>query len=153
LFYILLGIFPEQNINWSWIINVINTRLNRLNQSNSTVNVDSNSTGINNNSVRILNGFAYTGGSTLACISVGDNSDSEIQVVHLDSAKSSVNWAKNNFKLSNFNNVQNDVEINSKIQTRWIVDDCISFIEREIKRGNTYDGLIFDPPAFGKGIN
>lgn len=64
-------------------------------------------------------------------------------MVHLDAAKSSVQWAKKNCAMAGV----------ATEQVRWIVDDCMTFLNREIKRGNTYEGLIFDPPAFGRGSN
>lgn len=87
--------------------------------------------------IRVCNGFAYTGGSTLASLSAIDG----VQVTHLDAAKSFVQWAKQNIQTSCL----------SGKEVRYIVDDCMTFIDREIKRGKLYEGLIFDPPAFGRG--
>ena len=85
--------------------------------------------------VKVLNLFAYTGGATLACAKAGAS------VVHVDASKGMVSWARDNAKLSGLE----DKPI------RWIVDDCVKFIEREIRRGNTYDGIIMDPPSYGRG--
>ena len=85
--------------------------------------------------VKVLNLFAYTGGATLACAQAGAS------VCHVDASKGMVSWARDNAKLSGLD----DKPI------RWIVDDCIKFIEREIRRGNTYDGIIMDPPSYGRG--
>ncbi|MEG0663637.1 MAG: class I SAM-dependent methyltransferase, partial [Clostridia bacterium] len=85
--------------------------------------------------IKILNLFAYTGGATLACAAAGAN------VTHVDAAKGMVSWASENAKLSNIND--------DKI--RWIVDDCEKFVAREIRRGNTYDAIIMDPPSYGRG--
>ncbi len=85
--------------------------------------------------IKILNLFAYTGGATLACASAGAN------VCHVDASKGMVAWARDNAKLSGLE----DKPI------RWIVDDCKKFVEREIRRGNKYDGIIMDPPSYGRG--
>lgn len=87
--------------------------------------------------VKILNLFAYTGGATLAAASAGAS------VCHVDAVKSVVDWAKENAAASGLR----DKPI------RWIVDDAGKFIEREIRRGNKYDGIILDPPSFGRGTN
>ena len=83
----------------------------------------------------VLNLFAYTGGATLACAEAG------VEVCHVDAAKGMVSWARENAKLSN----SEDKPI------RWIVDDCEKFVLREIKRGRKYDGIIMDPPSYGRG--
>ncbi len=84
--------------------------------------------------VRVLNLFAYTGGATVACASAG------AEVVHVDAAKSMVAWAKENIALNGL----------SERPVRFIVDDCIKFVLREQRRGNTYDGIIMDPPSYGR---
>lgn len=86
---------------------------------------------------KVLNLFAYTGGATLACAEAG------AEVVHVDAAKGMVSWARENANASN---------LDSK-PIRWIVDDCKKFIEREIRRGNKYQGIIMDPPSYGRGPN
>lgn len=83
--------------------------------------------------VSVLNLFGYTGGATLAAARAG------AEVCHLDGSKVAINWAKENAELSDLK----DAPI------RWILDDAVKFLKREIKRGNTYDGIIMDPPAFG----
>ena len=85
--------------------------------------------------VRVLNLFAYTGGATLACAAAGAN------VVHVDAAKGMVQWARDNAKLSGLEGAP----------VRWIVDDCKKFLEREIRRGSRYDGIVMDPPSYGRG--
>lgn len=85
--------------------------------------------------VKVLNLFAYTGGATVACLKEG------AQVVHVDASKGMVQWAKENARLSG-------VEEES---VRWIVDDCMKFVQREIRRGNKYDIIILDPPSYGRG--
>ena len=91
-----------------------------------------------NRPIKVLNLFAYTGGATMACSYAGAT-----EVVHVDAAKGMVEWAKENMKLSKLEN--------NKI--RFIVDDCIKFVEREIRRGNKYDVIIMDPPSYGRGPN
>ena len=85
--------------------------------------------------VKVLNLFAYTGGATVACLKEGAS------VVHVDASKGMTNWAKENAKASGVD--EGDV--------RWIVDDCIKFVAREVKRGNRYDIVILDPPSYGRG--
>lgn len=84
---------------------------------------------------KVLNLFAYTGGATLAAARAG------AEVVHVDASKSAVSWARENAEVSGLTDAP----------VRWIVDDCIAFLRREIKRGNRYDCIIMDPPAFGHG--
>ena len=88
-----------------------------------------------NRKIKVLNLFAYTGGATLACASSG------AFVTHVDASKGMVSWAKENAASTN-------LDSNS---VRWIVDDCVKFVEREIRRGNTYDAIIMDPPSYGRG--
>ncbi len=85
--------------------------------------------------VKVLNLFAYTGGATLSAAAAG------AAVTHVDASKGMVAWAKENAILSGLG----DKPI------RWLVDDCVKFVEREIRRGNKYDGIIMDPPSYGRG--
>lgn len=85
--------------------------------------------------IKVLNLFAYTGGATLAAAAAGAN------VTHVDASKGMVTWAKENALASGLQ----DAPI------RWLVDDCVKFVEREIRRGNKYDGIIMDPPSYGRG--
>lgn len=85
--------------------------------------------------LKILNLFAYTGGATLAAAKAGAS------VTHVDASKGMVQWAKENAIASGLE----DAPI------RWLVDDCVKFVEREIRRGNHYDGIIMDPPSYGRG--
>jgi 23S rRNA (cytosine1962-C5)-methyltransferase len=85
--------------------------------------------------VRVLNLFGYTGGATMACASAGAD------VTHVDAAKGMVNWAGENRALSRI----------PENRVRWIVDDAIKFVEREMRRGNRYDGILMDPPSYGRG--
>ena len=107
------GLFPEQAINWDYIIEKTSQR----------------------EKPKVLNLFAYTGGATLAAAYGGAD------VVHVDASKGMVSWAKENLNLSGLGNKY----------VRFIVDDCEKFILREIKRGNRYDGIIMDPPSYGRG--
>lgn len=86
---------------------------------------------------KVLNLFAYTGGATLAAASANP----KVQVTHLDAIKQVVGWAKQNAQINQLNNI------------RWIVEDAMVFVKREIRRGNLYEGIILDPPAFGHGPN
>ncbi len=90
-----------------------------------------------NRELNILNLFGYTGGATLACAAAG------AKVCHVDASKGVVVWGKENAQLSGL----------SDKPIRWIVDDCIKFVQREIRRGNKYDGIIMDPPSYGRGPN
>ena len=85
--------------------------------------------------VKVLNLFAYTGGATVACLKAG------AEVVHVDASKGMVQWAKENAVVSGV----------ADRKVRWIVDDCVKFVQREIRRGNKYDIIIMDPPSYGRG--
>lgn len=85
--------------------------------------------------IKVLNLFAYTGGATLAAAKAGAS------VTHIEASKGMVTWAKENAASSGL----------SDAPIRWIVDDCVKFVEREIRRGNKYDGIIMDPPSYGRG--
>ncbi|MCH5266899.1 MAG: class I SAM-dependent methyltransferase [Lachnospiraceae bacterium] len=88
-----------------------------------------------NRPVKVLNLFAYTGGATLAAAAAGAS------VTHVDASKGMVTWAKENAAASGL----------ADRPIRWLVDDCVKFVEREIRRGNKYDGIIMDPPSYGRG--
>ena len=87
--------------------------------------------------IRVLNLFAYTGGATVACLSAGAH------VTHVDSSRGMVDWCKENVSSSGFQGEN----------VRYIVDDVIKFVQREIRRGNKYDAIIMDPPSYGRGVN
>jgi len=112
------GIFPEQATNWDYIIEKI---------KNS-----------NNKDLYVLNLFAYTGCATMAASSAGAK-----EVVHVDSSKGMIDWAKENMKLSHLEN--NTI--------RFIQEDVIKFLDREIRRGRKYHAIIMDPPSYGRGPN
>ncbi len=90
-----------------------------------------------NRPIKVLNLFAYTGGATVACLKAGAS------VTHVDASKGMVQWAKENAVASGV--ADRDV--------RWLVDDCLKFVKREIRRGNKYDAIIMDPPSYGRGPN
>lgn len=85
--------------------------------------------------IKVLNLFAYTGGATLSAAAAGAH------VTHVDASKGMVGWAKENAVSSGL----------SDAPVRWLVDDCVKFVEREIRRGNMYDAIIMDPPSYGRG--
>lgn len=88
-----------------------------------------------NRPLKVLNLFGYTGAATLACLKAG------AQVCHVDASKGMVAWAKENAAASGL----------ESRPVRWLVDDCVKFVQREQRRGNTYDGIIMDPPSYGRG--
>ena len=110
------GLFPEQAVNWDFMINKIKR---------------------SKREVKVLNLFAYTGGASVACLSAGAS------VVHVDSSRGMVDWAKENVKSSGL----------EEKPIRYIVDDVVKFVKREIRRGNKYDAIVMDPPSYGRGAN
>ena len=110
------GLFPEQAVNWDWMIAKIKNA---------------------KRDIKVLNLFAYTGGATVACSYAGAS------VCHVDSSKGMTTWAKENVASSGL----------EKRPIRFIVDDVVKFVNREIRRGNKYDAIIMDPPSYGRGTN
>ncbi len=110
-----IGVFPEQAVNWNYIYDILNPLR------------------VTHHASRVLNLFAYTGGSSLAARAAG------AEVVHVDSVKTVVTWAKE------------DMETNGLSGIHWVVEDALKFVRREVKRGNQYHGIILDPPAYGRG--
>ena len=110
------GLFPEQAVNWDFMMNKIKN---------------------SNREIKVLNLFAYTGGASVACLKAGAS------VVHVDSSRGMVDWAKENVKASGME----DRPI------RYMVDDVVKFVKREIRRGNKYDAIVMDPPSYGRGSN
>ena len=88
-----------------------------------------------NREISVLNLFAYTGAATVACLKAG------AKVTHVDASKGMTQWAKENAAASGV----------ADRPVRWLVDDCLKFVKREIRRGNTYDAIIMDPPSYGRG--
>lgn len=119
------GLFPEQAVNWDWFSEIIENAVAKRSAAGT----------LKDKPVKVLNLFAYTGGATLSAAAAGAN------VTHVDASKGMVNWAKENAESSGLR----DKPI------RWLVDDCTKFVEREIRRGNHYDGIIMDPPSYGRG--
>jgi 23S rRNA (cytosine1962-C5)-methyltransferase len=120
-----LGVFPEQAANWDWIAAQVRDapRARRSGTSDDPP------------PLRILNLFAYTGGSTLTAAAAG------AEVVHVDSARNTLAWARRNAGLSGLGDAT----------VRWIAEDALKFVRRELKRGNRYDAVILDPPSYGHG--
>lgn len=114
------GLFPEQSPNWDWMRGLITA-----------------AAGSGRGDIEVLNLFGYTGGASLSCAQAGAN------VVHIDSSKSAVTWARENAEKSSL----------ADKPIRWIVEDARAFVERELKRGRSYDAIIMDPPAFGRGAD
>lgn len=110
------GLFPEQAVNWNYMINKIKN---------------------SGRKIKVLNLFAYTGGATVACLSAGAS------VTHVDSSRGMVDWCKENVNKSGY----------GESEIRYLVDDVVKFVQREIRRGNKYDAIIMDPPSFGRGAN
>ena len=110
------GLFPEQAYNWNYIRERISNE---------------------KRDISVLNLFAYTGGATIASLMAGAS------VVHVDSSRGMVDWAKENVKLNKID----------ETKIRYIVDDVLKFVKREIRRGHKYDVIIMDPPSFGRGAN
>jgi 23S rRNA (cytosine1962-C5)-methyltransferase len=112
-----VGLFPEQAENWEWIAD-------QVRRSSAA-----------SNAWKILNLFAYTGGSTLAAAAAG------ARVTHVDAARNIIAWARQNAELSGL----------AAAPIRWICEDAVKFVEREVRRGNLYDAVILDPPSYGHG--
>lgn len=108
-----IGVFPEQADNWNYILDSVTSM--KLQQA------------------KVLNLFAYTGGASLAARAAG------AEVVHVDSVKPVINWARENMELSGLADI------------RWVVEDALKFARREARRGSIYNGIILDPPAYGRG--
>jgi 23S rRNA (cytosine1962-C5)-methyltransferase len=110
-----IGIFPEQAPNWDYIYDQVTTSKDQH--------------------PKVLNLFAYTGAASLAARAAG------AEVVHVDSVKPVISWARENMENSQLTDI------------RWVVEDALKFVQREVRRGNTYSGIILDPPAYGRGAD
>jgi len=110
-----IGVFPEQAPNWDFIYDRV--------------------AGANNSPQKVLNLFAYTGAASLAARAAG------AEVVHVDSVKPVISWARENMEYSGLADI------------RWVVEDALKFVQREVRRGNSYSGIILDPPAYGRGAD
>ncbi len=118
-----VGLFPEQAANWNFIYDCCS----QLVRGGKGVSA--------NGAPKVLNLFAYTGGATLAARAAG------AETTHVDSVKQVVSWARENMEQSGLDGV------------RWIVEDALKFVRREVRRGSRYRGILLDPPAYGRGAN
>jgi 23S rRNA (cytosine1962-C5)-methyltransferase len=141
-----LGVFPEQAANWDWIAG----QVRRYGERRAPVEPDGQKPEPTRASrpaeapagphapregLKVLNLFAYTGGSTLAAAAAG------AAVVHVDSARNTVAWARRNAEHSSL----------AEAPIRWIAEDAMKFVKRELRRGNRYDAVVLDPPSYGHG--
>ena len=127
-----VGVFPEQAPNWDFIYE--NTRRVMSGAPNGVMSSEGRKAAVEtSHPVRVLNLFAYTGGASLAARKAGAD------VTHLDSVKQVVTWARQNMELSHMDGI------------RWIIEDALKFVRREARRGNKYQGIMLDPPAYGHG--
>ena len=114
-----IGLFPEQAVNWQFIIDKIKEKKSKTNKE-----------------IKALNLFAYTGGATVSCAYAGCD-----EVVHVDASKKIVGHAKRNIELNKLEDKK----------VRFIIEDVIQFVLREVRRGRKYDVIIMDPPVYGRG--
>ncbi len=142
-----IGVFPEQAVNWNYVYDLVTQNAKRKTQNakikTGIESADSSrvprpaspddASRVPRPASRVLNLFAYTGGTSLAAKAAGAD------VVHVDSVKPVITWAKEMMTASGLDNI------------RWVVEDAMNFVRREVKRGNQYDGIILDPPAYGRG--
>ena len=136
-----VGLFAEQAENWEWIARILSPL--PLGEGQGEGNTERSqgphplplSQRERGDSLKVLNLFGYTGGSTLAAAAAG------AEVVHVDAAKNVVAWARRNAELSGL----------ADAPIRWIVEDATKFVKRELRRGNRYDAVILDPPSYGHG--
>ena len=138
-----LGVFAEQAANWDWVAG----QIRRVRETHQSGPVDDRKGPVpdqppvgaplreNRDSPQVLNLFAYTGASTLAAAAAG------AEVVHVDAARNVVAWARRNAELSGL----------ADAPIRWITEDAMKFVKRELRRGSTYDAVILDPPSYGHG--
>ncbi len=131
-----VGLFPEQASNWDWIFEQVTKQKQKYigghqasrgshNNEGSEVNISTKP--------RVLNLFAYTGGASLAACAAGAD------VTHVDSVKQVVTWSRENMEESGMDGI------------RWLIEDAFKFVQREARRGKKYDGILLDPPAYGRG--
>jgi len=118
-----VGVFPEQLANWAWLAEQVSRSMSER------------ASEVASPPLKILNLFAYTGGSTLAAAQAG------AAVTHVDAARNIVAWARRNAEHNQL----------ASQPIRWITEDAVTFVRRELKRGNSYQGVILDPPSFGRG--
>ena len=117
-----VGLFPEQAANWDFIAEHLHARSSKASETGTPLPT-----------AKVLNLFAYTGGASLAAKAAGAD------VVHVDSVKQVLSWARENMEASG----QKDI--------RWMAEDALKYVRREVRRGSLYQGIILDPPAYGRG--
>lgn len=125
-----VGLFPEQAANWDWIYQQTQQRLHLRGLATGADAWKKNPVDAK---PKVLNLFAYTGGASLAAFAAGAD------VTHVDSVKQVVTWGKENMEQSGLDGI------------RWLVEDAFKFVQREVRRGKKYDGILLDPPAYGRG--
>ena len=130
-----LGVFPECAAHWDWMAGLINDHCRAHREHGEKQNDFSVNSVVKESSINVLNLFGYTGLASLASAAAG------AKVTHVDASKKSVSWAHANQVLSGL----------AEKPVRWIVDDALKFVEREARRGIKYDGILLDPPKFGRG--
>lgn len=144
-----IGVFPEQADNWNFIYDRIIESTDRINQSGVHKQVSGDhlkhlegaKPAVSRNPIpggekpKVLNLFAYTGGASLAAAAAG------AEVYHVDSVKPVITWARENAEASGLTGI------------RWIVEDALKFVKREVRRGSKYHGIMLDPPAYGRGAD
>jgi 23S rRNA (cytosine1962-C5)-methyltransferase len=128
-----IGVFPEQAENWNFIYDRIMAMIDEGRKTRDEGMHPESRIRQPASGIRILNLFAYTGGASLAAKAAGAD------VVHVDSVKPVLSWAREDMEASGLNGI------------RWVAEDALKFVRREVKRGNRYDGVILDPPAYGRG--
>ena len=130
-----LGIFPEQRAQWRWIRETCQSYRGASSPEQPYRGASSPAASPSPSPLRVLNLFAYSGGSTMAAALGG------AEVCHLDASKGMVEWARDNARLNGL----------AERPIRWIVDDAHKFMKRELRRERRYDAIILDPPSFGRG--
>ncbi len=127
-----MGLFPEQEVQWMWMKEQIEKR------------IDDQVFG-EDKKIEVLNLFGYTGGATISCAMSGAN------VTHVDASKAAIAWAKENAVLSGLGVKKEGGKENNKTDSiRWMLDDALEFVQKEVRRGKKYDAILMDPPAFGR---
>lgn len=128
-----VGVFPEQAPNWDYIYKQVSALRSNPNFDAQSTSPGSSKISANSYRPKVLNLFAYTGAASLAAKAAGAD------VTHLDSVRQVVSWARGNMESSRLDGI------------RWVIEDAMKFAAREQRRGNLYDGIILDPPAYGHG--
>ncbi len=130
-----IGVFPEQADNWNFIYDRITKITNKPDEKSHFINEKAGMPSLHTVKPKVLNLFAYTGGASLAATAAG------AEVYHVDSVKPVITWARENMEACELSGI------------RWIVEDALKFVRREVRRGTKYQGIILDPPAYGRGAD